>query len=84
MNVVHEKHAASQPCQRRFHGRAIETPGGTQRHPFQTFEHPSFVALGLQTPKEPGARVAEALVVQIHRILCGQHYPHPKSPGLLE
>jgi hypothetical protein len=42
------------------------------------------VGLGLKTPQEPEPGVGEPLIVQIHRVLGGQHEAHAEGARLLE
>src|SRR5687768_18261765 len=53
---------------------------GRRRRAFKTFEHTRLVALGLQPTQEPGARVRQALVVQVDRVLRRQHHAQSKRP----
>ncbi len=50
----------------------------------ESLEQPRLVALGLQSPHEPGASVGERLVVEVHGVLRGQREPHPVRPRLLQ
>jgi hypothetical protein len=52
--------------------------------PGQAFEQAFLVVLGLQAPDEPGARVGQALVIQVDRVLGREHEPQAEGPGLLE
>ena len=38
---------------------------------FQAFQYALFIPLRLQTSQEPCARIGQALVIQIHRVLRG-------------
>ena len=80
MDVVHEEHAAPQGRQRLVERGAIESA----RHPFEPVEHASLVSLGLELTQEPGAGVRQGLVVEIHRVLRGQHDTHAERACLLE
>ena len=84
VHVVHQEHALAQAGQRLLHRLAVERRGGARGHALQPLEHALLVALGLQPADEPGAGVGEALVVQVHRVLRGQHHAHAERPGLLE
>jgi hypothetical protein len=50
----------------------------------QRVEHARLVALGLQPADEPGAGVAEPLVVEVDRVLGGQHHAETVRARLLE
>ncbi len=55
-----------------------------RRRTRQAFHHAHLVALGLQPANEPGAGVGQPAVIQIHRVLRGQHNAQPESAGLLQ
>ena len=81
VDVVHQKHAAAERGERRFHLSAIEGGPGLGRRPFQPFEHARLVTLGLQPTQKPGARVGQSLVVEIDRVLRRQHARPTRRPG---
>ncbi len=62
--------------------RAVERPGGGGA--LEAVEQPLLVAVGLQAPDQPGAGVREALVVEVDRVLRGQHDAEPEGARLLE
>ena len=47
-------------------------------------DHPILIALGLKTTDEPGADIGESLIVEIDRVLGGEHHSQPVGAGLLE
>ena len=49
----------------------------------ESLEQPRLVALGLQSPHEPGAGVGERLVVHVDGVLGGEHQADAEGPGLL-
>ena len=57
---------------------------GAGRRALEALEDAGLVPLGLESADEPGAGVGEALVVEVHRVLGGQHDADPERPGLLE
>ena len=84
VDVVHEEDAVAQPGEEPVHGRSVEAVPGRRGGPLQPFEHAFLVALGLQPAQEPGAGVGQPLVVEVDRVLRGQHDPQAKRPRLLE
>jgi hypothetical protein len=50
----------------------------------QRVHDPGLVPFRLEAPDEPAPRVAQPLVVQVHRVLRGQEHPHAVRPRLLE
>ena len=80
VHVVHQEHALLQAESRRSTS-ARSTPAAG---PFQPVEHPRLVPFGLQPAEEPGAGVAEALVVEVDRVLRGQDDAQAERPALLE
>ncbi len=84
VDVVHQEHAASEPGQDLLGPGPIEARAGGCGGPLQALHHPRLVALGLQSPQEPGARVREALVVEVHGVLRRQHHAESVGAGLLE
>jgi hypothetical protein len=80
VHVVQQEHARLQPAdQRRQRGRVRSAGRGGQ-----PFEHAFLVALGLQLADEPGARVGQALVIEVDRVLRGQHHAQARGARLLE
>ena len=70
MNVIHEKNAITQPGKNLLHFLPVHrSPGRT----LQPIQHAAAVAFCLQASDKPGPRVGQALVVQVHRVLCCQH-----------
>ena len=67
-----------------FHARAVKAGVGCNGRAFQAIHHARFVALRLQTADEPGARVAQTLVIQVHGVLCCQDNADAKRARLLE
>ena len=50
----------------------------------QAVEQAGLVLLGLEAADHPGAGVGERLVVDVDRVLGGEHQAHAEGPGLLE
>ena len=50
----------------------------------QAIQQPRLVLLRAQLANKPGARVGQRLVIDIDRVLGGQHQPHAKRAGLLQ
>ena len=50
----------------------------------ESFDDARLVALGLQAADQPGARVAEAAIVEVDRILCRQQATEAEGARLLE
>ena len=63
---------------------AVELACRPGRHALEPLQQTFFVALGLESADEPGARVGQAFVVQIDGVLSGQQDADSESPGLLE
>ena len=80
MHIVQQEHPLAQPRDEVVVGAAVHARRGA----FQTVQQPLLVALGLQAADEPGARVAQGLVVNVHGVLGDQHQPDAEGPGLLE
>ena len=55
-------------------------PGGA----FEPVEHAGLVPFGLEPSEKPGAGIRQALVVEIHGVLRGEHHPEAERPPLLE
>ena len=64
--------------------RSLFTAPASSPAPWQAALEPLAVLLGLQRPHHPGAHVGEALVVEVHRVLGGEHDAHPLRARLLE
>lgn len=73
MRVVHQENAAAEACQHLLHGLAVER-AATRRRALQPIQHARLVALRLQTADEPRARIGQSLVVEVNRILGGEHH----------
>ncbi len=61
-------------------GADVDAAGGA----LQPVDEPRLVLLGLQAADEPRAGVGQRLVVDVDRVLGGQHHAEPEGPGLLE
>jgi hypothetical protein len=57
---------------------------GVGRCGLQPLQHAHLVSLGLEPPDEPRACIGESLIVQIDRILRGEHDAEAVGPRLLE
>jgi hypothetical protein len=77
---MHQKHAAAQRGQRLV--QLLSRPRA--RNAFQAVENPGLVALGLQLAEKPRAGVRERLVVQVDRVLRGQHHADAGGARLLQ
>ncbi len=82
MHVVQQETALAEPGQRLLHFLPVE--GATMRRAFQAFHHPRLVPFRLQPADEPGAGVRQALVVEIDRVLGGEHQAEAVGARLLE
>ena len=78
VDVVQEEHALVERRQQAVRLRAIDRPG---RGALEPVEHARLVALGLQPAEEPRPRVGEALVVEVDRILRGEHDARARTRG---
>ena len=78
MHVVQQEDALLRPGQELRHGR------GLKARALQATREPLAVLLRLQRPHHPGAHVGEALVVEVHGVLGGEHDAHPLRARLLE
>jgi hypothetical protein len=83
VHVVQQEDAARQPGERALQPGAIEALAAGRRA-LEAVEQARLVPLGLQPADEPGAGVGQALVVEVHRVLGGQHHPHAEGARLLE
>ena len=81
VHVAHEERALRQRRHRRLELRAVHAARGVAAE--QPLDHAGLVALGLQPADEPGAGVAEALVIEIDRVLRGQHDAEAECARLL-
>ena len=50
----------------------------------EAIEQALLVALGLELAHQPCARIGKPLVIQVDRILSGEHDANPKCPRLFE
>jgi len=82
VHVVHQEDALAQAGEDALRARAVEALAG--RRSFETVEQPGLVALGLQAADEPAAGVREPLVVEVHRVLSGEHDAEPVGARLLQ
>ncbi len=81
---MEEKHAGIEPGQEALESGAVEAGTLSSGGAFEAFEDAGLVALGLEPADEPGADVGQALVIEIDRILRGQHHSQTEGAGLLE
>ena len=82
MHVAHQEHAAAEVRHQSLQRRAVESLA--RRRARQAFDHARLVALRLQAADEPGARVGQSAIVEVHRILRRQHDAESERAGLLE
>ena len=80
MHIAHQKHTLTQIGNHGFDSFLVQSITTTAE---QTFHHARLVTLGLQATDEPCAGIGKPFVIQIDRILCGEHYPQTKSSRLL-
>ncbi len=81
MHVPHQERALRQARHRGFELRLVHATRRIAAE--QAFDHARLVALRLQAADEPGAGVAQALVVEVDGILRRQHDAEPEGAGLL-
>ena len=81
MDVVEEKHALVERRQQAIRLGAIHR---SSRRALETVEHACLIPLGLEPSQEPRPRIGEALVVEVDRILRGEHDPKAERAPLLE
>ena len=82
MHVAQQEEARREAAEQSDQLAAVEAGAG--RGALEAVEQTLAVALGLQAAEEPGADVAEALVVEVHRVLGREHDPEPEGARLLE
>ena len=63
---------------------SFSTAAGLEARALQAAREPLAVLLRLQRPHHPGAHVGEALVVEVHGVLGGEHDAHALRARLLE
>ena len=63
---------------------AASTAFGSRPAPCRPSREPLAVLLRLQRPHHPGAHVGEALVVEVHGVLRGEHHAHALGARLLQ
>ncbi len=81
VHVAHQERALRQVRHRRFELRLVHATGRIAAE--QAFDHARLVALRLQAADEPGAGVAQALVVEVDGILRRQHDAEAERARLL-
>ena len=84
MHVVQEEDPAPETAQDLLHRGAVEALVAAGRRALETVEHAGAVPVGLEAADEPRPRVGEALVVEVDRVLGGEHHAHPERARLLE
>ena len=84
MDVVQQEHTRLQASQELLDGGAVQGGLPERGRSFQTFQDAGFVALRLQPSDEPGSRIGQPLVVEIHGILCREDDAQPERARLLE
>ncbi|NTV04863.1 RHS repeat protein, partial [bacterium] len=80
VRVVQQEDALAQTRQQGVGRLAVEAAA----RGLEAVQHAQLVALGLQLAQQPGAGVAEGLVVQVHGVLRGQHDAETAGAGLLQ
>jgi hypothetical protein len=83
VNVVKQKHPFAETGDTLVHRFPIEALL-SRIDALQSIQNFLFVALRLETPDEPGARVGESFVIEVDRILGRYHQTHSKGPGLFQ
>ena len=81
MHVVQQEASFAEACQRALHALLVEI---SLARAFEPLHHARFVAFGLQAADEPGARVRQALVVEIHGVLRREHEPETVGSRLFQ
>ena len=84
VHVVHQEHAVAERAEHAPDRLPVEARAAAGRRALESVEHAHLVALGLQPPDEPRAGVRERLVVEIDRVLRGEHHPDAERARLLE
>ncbi len=82
MHVVEQEDATAERGDELLELGAIEP--SLARGALEPVEHALLVLVGLQAPDQPGARVRQALVVEVDRVLGGQQYAQAECPRLLQ
>jgi hypothetical protein len=81
VHVAHQERALREVRHQCLVTGAVESARGLAAE--QALDDTRLVALGLQAADEPRARVAEALVVEVHRVLRGEYHAEPERARLL-
>ncbi len=82
VNIVQDKLARAEITDQAVDGRHIQRRGSIAGA-VQPFEDALFVVLGLHLADKPRPGVGQTLIVDILRVLCGDHHPQPKGARLL-
>ena len=83
MHIAHQEDTLREAAHQ-FVERRAAAGGATRERTLEAVEHALLVAVGLQAADEPGARVAEALVVEIDWILRREHAADAEGARLLQ
>ena len=81
---MQEEHPLLEPREQPIDPSPVEAGARGAGRPLEPIEDARLVAGGLESPEEPSASVGEGLVVEIDRILRGEHDPQAEGAGLLE
>src|ERR1044071_2668760 len=84
MHVVQEKDALVETGEQLLHRLLVKLLASTGRNAFESFEHSRFVAFSLQATDKPCACVRESFVIEIDRILRGEHNAETKRASLFQ
>ena len=84
VHAVQQEHPLLEAGEQPVEPAAIERPARRRRRPFEPVEHAGLVPRRLQAAEEPDAGVGKPLVVEIDRILRGEHHAEAEGTGLLE
>ena len=82
VDVSHQEDPVAEAGQQLVHRRPVERRAGHRA--LEAFHHAHLVALGLEPPDDPRAGVGEALVVEVHGVLGGEHAAQPVRARLLK
>ena len=83
VHIAHQKHALRQRRHHFIERTAIKSRCAANRA-FKTIEHAHLVAFGLQAADQPRTAVRQAFVIEIHRILRGEHATESEGAALFE
>ena len=84
MHAVQQEHPLLKARQEAVDLGPVERLPGRRGRTLQAVEHAGLVAGRLQTAEKPGAGVRQSLVVEVDRILGGEHDAQTVGAGLLE